>query len=95
MNYLIETTFFFKFYTLQILAKITDTTTQVTENIINVRWQADAQVLLLSNLSHLLPTPNFLLSEVQGFSVEMSLISQRKSVKYTLMILFDHPLKPK
>ena len=45
--------------------------------------------------SHISPQPSFLLSEVQNFSVEMILISQRKSIKFTLMILFDHPLKPK
>jgi len=72
-----------------------DITTQVIESIINSRWQADAQVLPLRSLSHLLPTPSSLLSEVQDFNVEMSLISQRKSIKFTLMILFDHPLKPK
>lgn len=43
--------------------------------------------------SHL-PTSRSLFSNVQDFDVEVSLISQRKSIKFALIILFDHPLKP-
>lgn len=51
---------YFLVYTIQILERIMDTATHVIE-IINSRWQANAQILLLRGLSHLLPTIQFIL----------------------------------